>query len=117
MVHALLAEFLDVGSHREEDGGRSGGRIEAERETQLPVEVAAAQRGVVAIRQPEARREPVSERAQDARLADAGLASDEVHPRAVILAVRDGVMASWTGRASPTRKCGPQEHQALAPST
>ncbi len=73
-VDALATEFLHVAGHGVEDSG-GGGRGEPEGQTQLAVEVAAAQRGVVAIGEAEARLgKPVTKRAQDARLADAGLA-------------------------------------------
>jgi hypothetical protein len=76
-VHAVAAEVLDVAGHREEDGGGAGGGGQAQGETELAVEVAAPEGGVVAVREAEAgRRESVAKRAQDAGLADAGLAGE-----------------------------------------
>lgn len=57
----LGAELFDVGADGEEDGRRGGARRQAEGEADVPVEVASAQRDVVAVRQPEAvSREPVA---------------------------------------------------------
>lgn len=51
-VDLAAAEILDVRADGEEDGG--GGRlgIEPERQTQLAVEIAAAERGVVTVGEP-----------------------------------------------------------------
>lgn len=61
-----------------EDGGPGRLRRKAERETHAPVEVAAAERCVVAAGQALAfLAEAVVQRAKDARLADAGLADED----------------------------------------
>nr|WP_323379136.1 hypothetical protein [Pyxidicoccus xibeiensis] len=54
-VDALATEVLHVAGHGVEDRGRGGGRREPEGKTQLAVEVAAAQRGVVTVGEAEAR--------------------------------------------------------------
>jgi hypothetical protein len=54
-VHALLGELLDVGGDAVEDRRGGGVRGEAQGEAELAVEVAAAERGVVAVGEPEAR--------------------------------------------------------------
>ena len=77
-VEVVAAEVLDVGADREEErgGGRRG--REAEREAELAVEVAAAERGVVAVGQAEAGLgQALAQRAQHAGLADAGLAGEQ----------------------------------------
>ena len=53
-VDALLAELTDVLVDRVEDRGRRGARAQAEREAELPVEVASPEGGVVAVGQAEA---------------------------------------------------------------
>jgi hypothetical protein len=82
-VKPLVAKLLDVRGDGEEDGGGGGRGLEAQREAQLPVEVAPAQGGVVAVGEAEALSETVPQSAQHARLPDAGLA-DEGHRRALL---------------------------------
>ena len=77
-VEALAAEIFDVGADGEEDGRGGGGRREAEGEAELAIEVAAAERGVMAVGETEAGlRQAMAEGAQHARLADAGLAGED----------------------------------------
>ena len=52
-MDAVATEFLDVSADGPEDGRRGRRRRQSQREAQLPVEVAPAQRGVVAIGEPE----------------------------------------------------------------
>jgi hypothetical protein len=69
-VDALAAEVLDVGGDGVEDAGGGGLGVEAEGEAELAVEVAAAERGVVAVGESVAGLgEALAERAQDAGLA------------------------------------------------
>ena len=53
-MNTIPSKFLDVGGHGVEDCGRRRLGRQAERDAELPVEVPAAQRGVVAIRQSKA---------------------------------------------------------------
>jgi hypothetical protein len=77
----LGAELFDVGADSEEDGRRRGARRETEGETDVPVEVAPTERDVVAVGQEETvLRQPMAQSAQDARLADAGLAGEHGVP-------------------------------------
>jgi hypothetical protein len=77
-VHALSAEIFDVRGDGEEDGGSGGGRGQAEGETELSVEIAAAEGGIVAVGEAEARLgKPVPQGAQHARLAGAGLSGEQ----------------------------------------
>lgn len=76
-VALLGGELLDVARDLVEDGG-GGLRVEAEGEADVPVEVASAERGVVAVGQAEAGLgEAASQGPQHARFADAGLAGEE----------------------------------------
>jgi len=77
-VDAAGGELMHVRGDSVEHGGRGGLRLQPERQAQLPVEVAAAERRVVAVRQAEALLgEAMAQGAQDARLADARLAGDQ----------------------------------------
>jgi hypothetical protein len=77
-MHALSAEIFDARGDGEEDGGRRGRRGQAEGETELPVEVPAAEGGIVAVGEAEARLgQPVAESPQHAGLAGTGLAGEE----------------------------------------
>jgi hypothetical protein len=76
-MHTGLGQLLDVGADRIEDSGGGGRWAEAERETQLPVEVAASEGRIVAVGEAKAiGRDAGTCRAQDAGLADARLAGD-----------------------------------------
>ena len=55
-VELLFAQVLDVGRHGVEERGCGRRRREAQGGAQLPVEVPATERGVVAVREPEAGR-------------------------------------------------------------
>jgi hypothetical protein len=80
-VDLFGAELFDVGADREEDGRRRGARREAEGETDVAVEVAPAERDVVAVGQTKAvLRQPVTQGAQDAGLAYTGLAREHRVP-------------------------------------
>ena len=75
----VAAELLDVGADGVEDGGGGAAGDEAEGEAELAVEVAPAERGVVAVGETEAvLGQAMAQGAQHAGLADAGLA-DEQH--------------------------------------
>ncbi len=83
-MDALSAEVLDVSADGVEDGGRRRSGGEAERLAELAIEVAPAERGVVAVGQSEAGlRQPMTHGPQHARLAGAGLA-DEQHLGALV---------------------------------
>ena len=82
-VDAFLGQVLDHGRHGVEDRGRGRRRRQAQRDAELAIEVAAAERRVVAIGQAEAGvRDAMAEGPQDAGLADAGL-TDEKHGAAL----------------------------------
>src|SRR5687767_15781014 len=77
-VDVLLAELTDMTGHLVEN--TSGGCLgrETQREADLAVEIAATEGGVVAVGQSEAGfGQPSPQRAQDARLANAGLAGEQ----------------------------------------
>src|SRR5215831_3436213 len=77
-MHALLGQVLDVGGDGVEDGGGGCRRGQTEGEAQLPIKIAPAEGGVVAVGQAEAcLRGAVTQGPQHARLADAGLADEE----------------------------------------
>ena len=77
-VHLVAPEFLHVGLDGEEQVGRRGRRVQAERVAEVAVEVAAPEGGVAAVGEPKAGLGEVTAKgAQDARLADAGLAEQE----------------------------------------
>ncbi len=74
----VAPKLLDVGLDGEEEVGRRGGRVQAERVAEVAVEVAASEGGVAAVGESEAGLgEVASQGAQDAGLADAGLAEQE----------------------------------------
>ena len=76
-VDAVLAELLDVGADGVEDGRRGGGGGEAQGEAELAVEVALAERRVVAVGEAEfGGGQAVAHGAQDARLAEARFADE-----------------------------------------
>ena len=76
-MHLLGTELLDMGADGEEDGRSRGARREAESEADVAIEVASAERDVVAVGEAEAiLGEAVPQRAQHTRLADAGLADE-----------------------------------------
>jgi len=76
-VNAVAAEIFDVAGDGEEDGSGAGGGGQAEGETELAVEIAAAEGGVVAVGEAKAGHgELVAEGAQDTGLADAWLAGE-----------------------------------------
>jgi hypothetical protein len=78
-MDALAGELLDVRGHGVEKVAGGGGGRQPEGEAELAVEVAAAERGVVRVGQAVAGSgDAVTDRAQDAGLADAGFA-DEHH--------------------------------------
>ena len=54
-VNAVAAEIFDVAGYGEEDGSGAGGSGQAQRKTELTVEVPAPEGGVVAVGEPEAR--------------------------------------------------------------
>jgi hypothetical protein len=77
-VGALFGEILDVSRDGVKDrgGGRRG--RQSERDAELAIKVTPSEGGIVAIGQSEAgAREALSEGAEHARLADAGLANEE----------------------------------------
>ena len=77
-MDALAAEVVFVLVDRVEDGSGGGLGVEANDEAELPVEVASAEGGVVAVGQSEAGvRKAPSEGFQHAGLVDAGLAGEE----------------------------------------
>src|SRR5215213_10217807 len=77
-VNLVSAEIVPVRLDREEQVGCGGGGVQAEGVAEIAVEVAAAERGVAAVRQTEAGlRQLVAKRPKDARLADAGLAHQQ----------------------------------------
>ena len=77
-MHLVVAERVHVRVDRIDDSGRRRRRREAEREADVAVEVPTSERHVVAIRESESvLRKSMSERAQDARLADSGLADED----------------------------------------
>ena len=55
-VESLLTELFDVSGDGIEDGRGGGRRRQVQRKTELPVEVAAAQRGVLTVGEAEAGR-------------------------------------------------------------
>ena len=74
-MHALAGELLDMGTDGAEEISGRGATGEAESVAELAIEVAPAEGGVVAVGQAEAAlRERMTQGAQHARLADAGLA-------------------------------------------
>jgi len=75
---SLLAQLLYVSGDLEEDGGSRCARRQAERNAELPVEVPATERRVMAIGQAKALgRQHVAQSTQHAGLAGAGLASQD----------------------------------------
>src|SRR5215210_3819290 len=77
-VQALLAELLDVRADRVEDRRRGGRGAEPQGEAELTVEVALTERRVVTVGKTELGwRETVAHGAQDARLAEPGVAEQE----------------------------------------
>jgi len=73
---------------------------------ELTVEVATAERGIVAVREPEAGgRDAMAKRAQDARLADAGLA-DEDDRGALVERLEQRVDNGLFGRRQPQLAVG-----------
>lgn len=77
-VDAGLCELMNLRGDRVEDGRGGGLGGEAEGDAQLPIEIAAAEGGVVAVGEAEALPgEALAQSAQDAGLADAGLAREE----------------------------------------
>ena len=76
-MEAVAAQIFDVAGDGEEDGGGAGGGGQAEGETELSVEVTSTEGGVVTVGEAEAGGgQLVAEGAQDAGLADAGLADE-----------------------------------------
>jgi len=76
-MEAFLAELGDMATHGVEDGSGGCRGAEAESETELSVEVSAAEGGVVTIGEAEASGgQAVAKGTQDAGFADAGLADE-----------------------------------------
>jgi len=77
-MDALFRALLDMARDGVEQGAGGGGGREAERDAELAIEVTPTERGVVVVGQPKAcSRNAVAQRAQDTRLADAGLTDDD----------------------------------------
>src|SRR3954466_8190016 len=77
-MNALGGAVLDVAAERIEQTAGGGRRGQPDGVTQLTVEVATTERGIVAVRETEAGGgDAVAKRAQDAGLADTGLADED----------------------------------------
>src|SRR5882762_7704886 len=77
-MDAFGGAVLDVATERVEQTTGGGCRGQADGVTQLTIEIATAERGIVAVREAEAGgRDAVAKSTQDARLADAGLADED----------------------------------------
>ena len=76
-MDALFSALLDMARDGVEQGTGGGCGRKAERDAELTIEVTTAERGVVVVGQPKAcGRDAMTQRAQDARLADARLTDD-----------------------------------------
>jgi len=77
-VHRVPTDVLHMRADRIEQRCGGGRRCQAERMTQLPIEVAASQRGIMAAGQPAPLRGNTgTHRAQDTRLADPRLTREQ----------------------------------------
>jgi hypothetical protein len=77
-VDALGRALLDVAGDRVEERARHRGGLDTDGVAELAIEVAATERGVVAVRELEAgRRDAVAQRAEHAGLADTWLADED----------------------------------------
>src|SRR5215208_1279532 len=112
-MDTLASEILDMEADGIEDGGRRRRGIQAERQTELAIEITPSKRGIVAVGQPEAcLRQAMAHRAQHARLSDARLAVEE-HLGALAHGLADRVDELLLRRRQPKiligdllRKCG-----------
>ena len=94
-------ELMDVLADLVEDRGRRRARAQPQREAKLAIEVAAPERRVVAVGQTKSRfGEALSQRAQDARLADARLASEQ-DVLVLVAGLDEAVDASFAGGWDP----------------
>jgi hypothetical protein len=76
-VHSFAAEIFDVRRDCIEDGGGSRRRRKADGGAELPIEVAAAERGIVAVRQAKPLgRNALAQCPEYACLSDAGIARE-----------------------------------------